>query len=211
MGQRGYVDSAEAQPGGDREGNCRGVSATLVFDGASEAGRFDEGSGGGFDGGGEQPGEGIPDGVSETFFGAGRITDEPGGGTVSNDIVYRAGGGGIVAADRVRERGEFAAGASDDKREGVCDSIGAGREPVETGPATAGGERDPGDWRGGGGDAAGVGRPEIAGSADAAENHPGGSGDPTEYAGAAVHAGSGDHDGAGIWTGAGAEGGAEGY
>src|SRR6476660_3212287 len=179
MGRRGYVDSAEAQPGGDREGNCRGVSAALVFDGASKAGCVDEGSGGGFDSGGEQPGEGVSDRVPETFFGRSDFFDGFGGGTVSNDAIHRAGGGGIVAADWVRERGEFAAGASDDQREGVCDSIGPGREPMETDQAATGGERDPGGGRSGGGDVAGVGRAEIAGGIDAAENHSGRSGDST--------------------------------
>jgi len=88
----------------------------------------------------------------------------------------------IVAADRLRERGELAAGAGDHEREGVCDSVGAGSEPLETDPAATGGELDPGDWRGGSGYAAGMGRPEIAGSADAAGHHSGGGSDSPEYA-----------------------------
>src|SRR5713226_6136560 len=53
------------------------------------------------------------------------------------------------------------------------DRTGDAREPVETDPATAGGELDPCDRRGGGGDAAGVGRVEVAGGAHAAEYYSG--------------------------------------
>src|SRR6266850_1288767 len=82
---------------------------------------------------------------------------------IQDDPLYRAGGGGVAAADRVRERGEFVAGAGDDTREGICDPVGAGSEPMEADPATAGGEPDPGDGWCGGGDVAGVGRAEVAG------------------------------------------------
>src|SRR6266850_2585919 len=84
---------------------------------------------------------------------------------IQDDPLYRAGGGGVAAADRVRERGEFVAGAGDDTREGICDPVGAGSEPMEADPATAGGEPDPGDGWCGGGDVAGVGRAEVAGGA----------------------------------------------
>src|SRR5258708_1381647 len=124
VGRRGFVDTGEAEPGSDREDRSRGISAALVFTRTFEAGRFHEGSGSGSDGGGEQPGESVPDGVSEAFFGACGVTDGFGGGKVSNDALHRAGSGGIVAAYRLRKRGEFAASAGDDERKGVCDPVG---------------------------------------------------------------------------------------
>src|SRR4029077_11677782 len=121
--------------------------------------------------GGEQPGEGVPGGVSKAFFGAGSVADGFGGRAVSNDAVYRARGGRAAVADRMRERGEFTAGAGDDEGEGVCNPVGAGGEPLEIGAAVTGREPDAGRRRRGSWDAAGVGRIEIIGGADAAEHY----------------------------------------
>src|SRR6266850_6284805 len=211
LGRRGHVDSGETAPSSLRQGGGWGIPEVLVPARAFEARRFPKGGGCGSDGGGEAACDGVPEGLPEALHGAYRIIDESGRGEIQDDAVYRAGGGGIVAADRLRERGELAAGAGDHEREGVCDSVGAGSEPVETDPAAFGGEPDPGDWGGGSGDTAGVGRAEIAGSADAAGHHSGGSSDSPEYTGIAVCVGSGSDDGAGVWAGAGVEGGAQGY
>ena len=61
---------------------------------------------------------------------------------VPQDAVHAGRGGGAAAVDRLRERGEHAAGAIDGARSRDGDPRGAGREPVAGGAATPGGERD---------------------------------------------------------------------
>src|SRR5712664_3420667 len=211
MGRCGYVDSGQAQPGGGGQDRGWGVSAALVDAGTSEAGHNSEGGGSGFCGDSKAAGDSVPDGIPETLHGADGFADEYGGGEIQNHSLYCAGGGGVAAVDRLRKRGEPAAGAGDDAGKRVCDPGGAGGEPVAADPAAPGGEFAAGDWRSGSGFAAGVGRAEVAGGADAAEYYSGRGGDPAEYARAGVHAGDGGSDGAGVWAGAGAESGAQGF
>src|SRR5260370_38412361 len=78
-------------------------------------------------------------------------------------------------------------------------------------PAATSGKLAAGDWRSGSGFAAGVGRAEVAGGADAAEYYSGRGGDPAGYAGAFLHAAERRADGAGVWAGAGAKSGPKGF
>src|SRR5712664_198044 len=211
MGRRGHVDSGQAKPGSGGQDRGWGVSAALVDAGTSEAGHNSERGGSGFCGDSKAAGDSVPDGIPETLHGADGFADEYGGRQVQDHALYRAGGGGVAAVDRLRKRGEPAAGAGDDAGKRVCDPGGTGGEPVAADPAATGRELAAGRRWGGGGDTARVGRPEVAGGADAAEYYSGGSGDPDEYAGAGVHAGDGGSDGAGVWAGAGAKSGAQGF
>ena len=134
-----------------------------------------------------------------------------GGRAISNDVVHRNGSGGIVAADWLRERGEFVAGAGDRAREGVCDSRGAGCGTMAIGEAASGGKRDSGAGRGFVRDADGLGRIEGDCGGDAPGCDSGGGGDPAEWAGACVHPGDCGDDSDYFWAGSGLAGGAAGF
>ena len=211
MGQRRPVDTQEAGPGRSNHRCGRGVPAVLVPARTSEAGRFHEGGGSGPCGSGQPAGEGIFEGLSEAFHRTVGVVDEPGGGAIQDHAFHRIGGGGAATAHRVRKRGESSAGKSDYTGEGVCDPVGARREPLETDPTASGGEPDSGDRRGGGGNSPGMGRVEVPGGADAAKYHPGGSGNWAEYTGAGVYAGCSDANRVGVWSGARAEGSTQGF
>src|SRR5258705_10075119 len=151
MGQCGYVDSGEAQPGGGGQDRGRGVSAAMVDAGAPEAGHHSERGGSRFYGGGKAARDGVLDGIPETVYGADGVADEFGGGEIQSHALYRAGGGGAIAADRLRKRGEPVAGAGDHAGKRVFDPVGAGGEPLAVDPATSCGGLDSGHRRSGGG------------------------------------------------------------
>ena len=205
------MDSGQAEPGGDGKSYCRGVSAALVDAGAPEAGSQSEGGGSGFYRDSKTAGYGLSHGISETFYSTNGIANESGGREIQNDALYCLGGGGVTAADRLRKCGELAAGTGNDTGEGVCHPLGAGSKPKEIGAATSSREPDTGHRWSSSGNAAGVGRTQVSGSADAARDYPSRVRDPAKHSSSGVHAGCGSADRAGIRAGAGAESGAEGH
>ena len=136
-GERRHLDAEQHEPRRSGKPEDRVLDA-----GAAEARGHDEGGGVRLRGDCAGPGQDLSQRFPEEVYGAVEDAHRRRGRAVQGHAVHAAGGGRHAAADRVQQRCQPTAGASDGARTRDCHPCVDGRKPRTHRAATAGGEPD---------------------------------------------------------------------